>query len=112
MGRLGVARLSAAVMLLYMVGGAQVVTLPASAGPETFEVKMISSGRNRPAVDLRKEQWLPICVGLHERDSPNQIRLRLHLTEAEFQNRINKLETAGLVVVLPDSIADHYVNEN
>ncbi len=62
-----------------------------------FEYKMISSGRNYPTVNLRVNNLGDICVLLHCRIPPEQIRNYFHWSEPEFQNRLDILLREGLI---------------
>jgi hypothetical protein len=68
-----------------------------SAEDPAYEVKMISSGRNRPSIDLRQDDLVALCVALHARASLERFRQAHNLSSADLADRINRLQRAGLI---------------
>ena len=58
---------------------------------------MISSGRNRPSINLGQERLLDLCVMLHQRIALPEIRKRLDCSETDLSERLDKLIAEGLV---------------
>jgi hypothetical protein len=76
-----------------------VLTAPAfgRAGDPVYEAKMISSGHNRPSIDLRRDDLIALCVALHERASLTRFRQAHDLSSSDLAERLRRLQGAGLI---------------
>jgi hypothetical protein len=66
-----------------------------------YENKMISSGKNRPAIRLSKDHFSDILVLLHHKIPPRDIQNHFAWTDLEFEQRMDTLLTNDFVKRTP-----------
>jgi hypothetical protein len=94
MTRLG--SLSVTAMLL---GG----VLYAQSTERVFQGAMTSSGRNRPAISLAKDDLIKLSGLLHQRIPRSELLTRLRVSEDELQRRLGLLLGEGLAKTAPEN---------
>ncbi len=68
-----------------------------SAQERLFELKMISSGPNRPEISLWSSPFLEILVGLHAGTAPSVLAASIGLSEVALAAKLDSLRDEGAV---------------
>lgn len=67
-----------------------------------FQAALTSSGRNRPAISMAKDDLDKLSVLLHRRVPRNELSSRLGVSEEEVQRRLDLLVGEGLATIVPE----------
>ena len=77
-------------------------SLQAQTPARIFDGAMTSSGRNRPSINLGKDDLLKLCALLHLRVPVSELPGPLGISAEELQRRVDVLVGEGLARRLPD----------
>ncbi len=92
--------LTAVVARAFQLACLSIVLAPLASGhaeDPVYEAKMISSGHNRPSIDLRRDDLIALCVALHKRTSLATFRQTHDLSSSALAERLQRLQGAGLI---------------
>jgi hypothetical protein len=83
-----------------VVAGSLLVAQP---NDRIFQCAMTSSGRNRPSIDLAKDDLVTLSGLLHLRMPRNELLTRLRISDEELQRRLDLLVGEGLAKVAAEN---------